>query len=89
MRTCIGCRQTRPKKELLRVVRTPEGSIEVDSTGKLSGRGAYLCPDNGCFKEALKERALGRALGMSISDDVIEKITEFLKEIRGSSLPPS
>ena len=62
MRMCVGCREMRPKKELLRIVRTPEEEIRVDKTGKASGRGAYICPKAECLEKAQKIRALERAL---------------------------
>jgi predicted RNA-binding protein YlxR (DUF448 family) len=67
LRTCIACQQKRPKRELLRIVRRPEGNLEVDPKGKLSGRGAYLCPTLECWSVALDERKLGRALKCQVS----------------------
>jgi hypothetical protein len=66
-RTCVACRQPRPKRELVRIVRTAEGSVQVDPTGKLSGRGAYLCRQASCWKAGLRRDALGRALKVSIT----------------------
>ena len=80
MRMCSGCRESKPKSELIRVVRTPEGNIIVDKTGKVSGRGAYLCKNEECFKKSVKSKALSRALEVNISDDVFEAIA---KEING------
>lgn len=80
MRMCSGCRESKPKSELIRVVRTPEGNIIVDKTGKVSGRGAYLCKNEECFKKSVKSKALSRALEVNINDDVFEAIT---KEING------
>ncbi|MBN1581169.1 MAG: YlxR family protein [Anaerolineae bacterium] len=65
-RTCIGCRQVRAKREMVRVVRTPEGTLVIDKTGKQNGRGAYLCPDQACWLAALKGDRLGKALNMQI-----------------------
>lgn len=62
LRTCIICRQKRPKRELIRIVRTPEGGIEPDLRGKLSGRGAYCCPNRACWELALEPARLGRVL---------------------------
>ena len=62
MRMCVACREMKPKKELVRVVRTPEGEIVADATGRKNGRGAYLCPVEGCLNKAIKTRALERAL---------------------------
>jgi predicted RNA-binding protein YlxR (DUF448 family) len=61
-RTCIACRRTDAKRGLIRLVRTPEGHVEVDSSGKRNGRGAYLCHDPACWAAAIKRRALERAL---------------------------
>ncbi|MBE6990477.1 MAG: YlxR family protein [Ruminococcaceae bacterium] len=69
-RQCVGCRTMRDKRELLRVVRTPEGEIMLDATGKKSGRGAYVCPDPTCLQKARKSRALSRALETEIPDEV-------------------
>lgn len=65
-RTCLGCRSVRPKKELIRIVRTPEGSVMVDLTGKRSGRGAYLCPSPECLEKARKGKTLEKALEQEV-----------------------
>jgi predicted RNA-binding protein YlxR (DUF448 family) len=62
LRTCIACRQTRPKRELIRIVRTPEGTVEIDLGGKRAGRGAYLCATRQCWEIALEQQRLYRAL---------------------------
>ena len=61
-RQCVACRQMRPKRDLVRVVRTPAGEVRVDTTGKVSGRGAYVCPSDACAEVALRERRLEHAL---------------------------
>lgn len=71
-RMCVGCREMKPKKELLRIVRTPEEKIELDPTGKRSGRGAYICPARDCVQKALKAKSIERALKCSLSREVIE-----------------
>jgi len=81
-RTCIGCRLRKPKKELLRIIRTPEGRIEIDLTGKKSGRGAYLCYNMDCFEEAIKKNRLGRALKVEISPETIQSLEEKYKELK-------
>ena len=73
-RHCVGCRAMKDKKDLIRVVRTPEGEIVLDSTGKRSGRGAYLCPDPACLKKARKGRALERAFSLAIPDEVYDAL---------------
>ena len=70
MRQCLGCREMKPKRELLRVVRSPEGEVSLDTRGKKPGRGAYVCPNADCLKKAVKTRALSRALETEIPDEV-------------------
>ena len=74
MRQCLGCREAKPKKELIRVVRSPEGEISLDFKGKASGRGAYVCPDPKCLKKAIKARALERAFSAQIPLEIYEKL---------------
>lgn len=74
LRTCIACQGKRPKRELVRVVRTPEGHIEVDPKGKRPGRGAYLCPDVECWDAALEGRKLGRALKCQVGAEDVERL---------------
>ena len=82
MRMCAGCRTRRPKRELCRVVRTPQQTVEVDATGKRSGRGAYVCADNpACLEKAVKTRALERALEMSVGLEVYEELKTRLKPL--------
>ena len=76
MRMCVGCRQMRPKKELLRIVRTPENEIRLDRTGKVSGRGAYICPAAECLEKAQKIRALERALEHKVEPEVFLRLKE-------------
>ena len=75
-RTCIGCQEKKPKKVLLRIIKTPEGIVEIDETGKKSGRGAYLCYNKECFKEALKKKRLGKALKTELSPDMIKSLED-------------
>ena len=74
MRQCLGCREMKPKRELIRVVRSPEGEISLDFRGKASGRGAYVCPDPQCLKKAIRARALERALSTSIPPEILERL---------------
>lgn len=76
MRMCVACRQMTPKKELLRIVRTPENIVKPDPTGKASGRGAYLCRNAQCLERAKKTRALERALEHKVGEDVFEAIAK-------------
>jgi predicted RNA-binding protein YlxR (DUF448 family) len=81
MRMCVGCRQMFPKKELMRVVRSPEEVISFDRVGKAPGRGAYLCRRVECLNKAMKIRALERQLECSISPEVFEQLAgELAKE---------
>ena len=75
MRQCLGCREMKPKKELIRVVRAPDGEqISLDFNGKAPGRGAYICPDPDCLKKARKSRALERALSAAIPPEIYERL---------------
>lgn len=71
-RQCVGCRTMKEKKALIRVVKTPEGEIVLDTTGKKSGRGAYVCPDPECLKRARKSRALERVLEVAIPEEIYD-----------------
>lgn len=73
-RQCVGCREMKDKKALLRIVKTPEGEILLDSTGKKSGRGAYVCPDPECLEKARKSRALERAFDTAIPAEVYDAL---------------
>ena len=77
-RQCLGCREMKNKKDLIRVVRSPEGAISLDFKGKLPGRGAYVCPDENCLKKAVKTRQLERALECAIGEEVLQALTESL-----------
>lgn len=83
MRMCTGCRQMKPKLELIRVVKTPEGEIKLDFTGKQSGRGAYICKCLQCLKSAQKTNALSRAFQMSIPTEIYDSLGRELEEIDG------
>lgn len=74
MRMCVGCREMKPKRDLVRIVRSPEGAVSVDRTGKASGRGAYLCVDEACLARAVKTKALERALEVRIDDPLRETL---------------
>lgn len=70
MRQCLGCREMKAKKELIRVVRSPEGAVSLDFKGKSPGRGAYVCPQPECLKKAIKSKALERALEVKIPEEL-------------------
>ncbi len=80
MRTCVGCRSSLPKKELIRVVRDPDGKVELDLTGKRSGRGVYVCPNEECLDTAVKEKQLERALATKISPQLLMELKRVLHE---------
>ena len=74
MRRCTGCGEMKEKKDLIRVVRTPEGDIRIDQTGKIIGRGAYLCDDASCLRKAQKKRSLQRSLDTAIPDEIFDEL---------------
>ena len=78
MRQCAGCREMKPKRELIRIVRSPEGAISLDTTGKSSGRGVYLCRSGECLKKARKSNSPSKALGVPIPDEVYDALAAGL-----------
>jgi len=76
MRMCVGCRQMCSKKDLIRIVRSADGQIHMDLTGKAAGRGAYLCKEAQCLEKAIKIKALERAFEQKIEDDLYEQLKE-------------
>lgn len=80
LRQCVGCREMKPKKELIRVVRSPEGEVSLDFKGKKPGRGAYVCPDPECLKRARKARALERAFSAPLPPEVWDALEEQMRE---------
>lgn len=81
MRMCTGCREMKHKKELVRVVKTSDGEIKLDSTGKLNGRGAYICKNKECLAKAQKTNALARAFEMSVSSEIYNQLETELRNI--------
>ncbi|MDD2647846.1 MAG: YlxR family protein [Eubacteriales bacterium] len=73
---CVGCRQMSPKRELIRIVKSPEGVLSVDLKGKAPGRGAYICKSSECLEKALKQKQLERALEAKIGDDIALRLRE-------------
>lgn len=69
-RQCLGCRQMKPKHELVRIIRTPLDEIQLDVTGKMNGRGAYICREKACFDKAVKSKAVDRALKMDVPEEI-------------------
>ena len=80
-RQCMGCRERKNKPELIRVVRSPEGTVSLDFRGKLPGRGAYVCPDPACLAKARKAKALERAFSAPLPPEVWEGLEQQMKEV--------
>ena len=81
LRTCVECRQVRPKRELVRIVRTPAGDIEIDDRGKAAGRGAYLCRKRGCWEGAMTHDRLDYALKTKLGADDKERLLEYGRQL--------
>lgn len=82
-RQCMGCRERKNKRDMIRVVRTTEGTVSLDFSGKLNGRGAYVCPDAACLQKARKTRSLERCLEVEIPEEVYNRLT---REMEGNAL---
>ena len=78
-RQCMGCRERKAKRELIRVVRTTEGTVSLDFSGKLNGRGSYLCPDMNCLIKARKARSLERSLEVPIPEEVYDRLEKEME----------
>ena len=85
MRQCLGCNEHRPKAELIRIVRSPEGEISLDLTGKKSGRGAYICRDVACLKKARRSRRIERNLECEIPEEIYDKMEQELTDHVGEA----
>ena len=83
LRQCLGCREMKPKRELIRVVKSPEGDVSLDFKGKKPGRGAYLCPDRECLRRARKARALERAFSVPLPEEVYAALEAQMEEAAG------
>ena len=83
MRQCMGCRERRAKRELIRVVRCTDGSVSLDFSGKLNGRGAYLCHNMECLKKARKSKALDRSLEVAIPEEVYDRLEKEMEASHG------
>ena len=73
-RQCMGCRERKNKRDMIRVVRAPSGTVSLDFSGKAQGRGAYICPDPECLKKALRSKSLDRALEVTIPEEVYDRL---------------
>jgi len=89
LRTCVSCRETKPKRELLRVVRTPDGHVSIDATGKKSGRGAYLCARLSCWEHAVQKKRLEQELETTISEEDRAQLDAFIATLPGDDPPQS
>ena len=78
-RQCMGCRERKPKRDMIRIVRTPEGVVSLDFGGKMNGRGAYICPNPECLKKVQKSKALDRSLEVTIPDEVYERLSKEME----------
>ena len=82
-RQCMGCRERKNKRDMIRVVRGTDGSVSLDFSGKLNGRGAYVCPDEECLKKARKSKALERSLEVPIPEEVYDRLEKEMRLARG------
>ena len=83
-RQCMGCRERKEKRQMIRVVRTPEGAVNLDFSGKMNGRGAYICPDPDCLKKALRSKALDRSLEVTIPEEVYARLEKEMEAANGN-----
>lgn len=81
LRTCLGCQEQKTKKELIRIVRTPSGSVEIDLTGKKAGRGAYICNNRDCLERAVKAKRIEKSLEHKISPEVFQNLTHQIPQV--------
>ena len=82
-RQCMGCRERKAKRDMIRVVRGTDGTVSLDFGGKMNGRGAYVCPDPECLKKALRSKALDRSLEVTIPEEVYDRLHKEMEEGRG------
>ena len=82
-RQCMGCRERKPKRDMIRVVRCTDGEVRLDFSGKLNGRGAYICPDRQCLAKAQKARSLERSLEVPIPEEVYERLSGEMEDANG------
>ena len=85
MRMCVGCREMKEKKELIRVVRSPEGVVSLDPVGKKNGRGAYVCANADCLKRAIKQKQLERQLDVTLPAETLEALTAAMDNLTGAA----
>ena len=81
MRMCVGCREMKEKRELIRIVRTPEGEVTLDATGKRSGRGAYVCRQAECLRRAIRQKQLERQLEITLTPEITDALTAEMERL--------
>ena len=82
-RQCMGCRERKAKRDMIRIVRQPEGTVALDFGGKMNGRGAYICPDPACLKKVQKSKALDRSLEVTIPEEVYDRLEKEMESANG------
>ena len=87
MRMCVGCREMKEKRELIRIVRTPEGEAALDATGKRSGRGAYVCRQAECLRRAIRQKQLERQLQVNLTEEVNEALIAEMNRLAAEGIP--
>lgn len=88
MRMCVGCREMKEKRALIRIVRTPEGAVELDPAGKRSGRGAYVCRQAECLRRAIRQKQLERQLEVTLTDDIVNVLTAEMDRLKDHTGEP-
>lgn len=81
LRQCVGCREMKSKRELIRVIKTPEDEVVLDANGKRNGRGAYLCPNHDCLKQARRSKGLERSLKITIPENIYDRLEEEMNQL--------
>ena len=88
MRMCVGCREMKEKRELIRIVRTPEGEVVLDPTGKKSGRGAYVCRQAECLRRSIRQKQLERQLEITLTPEITEALTAEMDRLNAAGSEP-
>ncbi len=88
MRMCVGCREMKEKRELIRIVRTPEGIAALDPTGKKSGRGAYVCRQAECLRRSIRQKQLERQLEITMTPEIVQALTDEMDRLNAAESEP-